>query len=84
MMVGMSTHYTPQRIQAIRHSLGESTATFGARFQRSGRAVEDWEQGRRYPDPLVITLLASLEAEIERKSRRKESRKSSRNSADSL
>jgi DNA-binding transcriptional regulator YiaG len=51
-------------IRAIRAALGEDTATFGRRFCRSGRTVEDWEQGRRVPDPLcrrdLIVLAASL------------------------
>src|SRR5690554_6178293 len=58
------TAMTPQRIKSIRAALGENTAQFGRRFARSGRTVEDWEQGRRQPDPLVITLLEALEEKI--------------------
>ena len=52
----------PQQIQAVRRSLGESTAVFGQRFLRSGRTVEDWEQGRRSPDPLILRDLRALSA----------------------
>jgi hypothetical protein len=41
-------------VRALRARLGEDTTTFGARWHRSGRTVEQWEQGRRRPDPLVI------------------------------
>jgi DNA-binding transcriptional regulator YiaG len=49
-----SAEWTPGRIQALRHALGESTTAFGARVARSRRAVEEWEQGRREPDALVL------------------------------
>lgn len=42
-----------EAIAALRERLDESVAEFGARFGRSGRTVEDWEQGRRNPDILV-------------------------------
>lgn len=51
---------TPDQIRAIRHALGENTQTFGARFCRSSRTVENWEQGRRTPDPLVLDRLEAL------------------------
>lgn len=63
---------TPERIKAIRAALGENTKTFGQRFLRSGRAVEEWEQGRRVPDPLIQAELAKLEIlvkNLEKKSR---------------
>jgi DNA-binding transcriptional regulator YiaG len=43
-----------EKVRAARAGVGEDTATFGARWHRSKRTVEDWEQGRRQPDPLVI------------------------------
>ena len=49
-------------IRQLRDSLGEDVATFGARFARSGRTVEQWEQGRRVPDRLVQRLLDDLAA----------------------
>lgn len=47
-------------IRSLRLSLGEDTDTFGARFLRSGRTVEDWEQGRRHPDALALKQIQSL------------------------
>jgi integrase len=55
---------TPTAIQALRHALGESVATFGARFARSGRVVEDWEQGKRTPNALVVFVLETLAAKM--------------------
>jgi DNA-binding transcriptional regulator YiaG len=63
--------WTSQRIQALRHALDEDTATFGARFARSGRTVEDWEQGRRNPDGLVQRELDRLEQSLTGKKRRR-------------
>ena len=51
---------TPDQIKALRASLGENVATFGARFARSGRTVEDWEQGRRRPDALAVKIMERL------------------------
>lgn len=56
-----------QRIRAVRSGLGETVAVFGARFARSARTVEDWEQGRRSPDPLVIQALTVLEKKLLRR-----------------
>jgi DNA-binding transcriptional regulator YiaG len=63
--------WTPERIQTLRHALDEDTATFGARFARSGRTVEDWEQGRRNPDGLVQRELDRLEQSLKGKKRRR-------------
>jgi DNA-binding transcriptional regulator YiaG len=49
------------QVKRLRAELGENTATFGARFARTGRTVEDWEQGRRLPDPLCQRLLDELD-----------------------
>jgi len=54
---------SPSRISALRRRLGENTSTFGARFARSGRTVEDWEGGRRRPDKLVRQLMKTLDAQ---------------------
>jgi DNA-binding transcriptional regulator YiaG len=51
---------TPDAIRALRRALGEDVATFGARFARSGRTVENWEQGHRRPDALAQRELARL------------------------
>jgi DNA-binding transcriptional regulator YiaG len=47
-------------VKALRAVLEEDTATFGARFHKSGRTIEGWEQGRRQPDGLALELLRSL------------------------
>jgi len=52
--------WPPARLQALRRKLKENTATFGERFGRSPRAVEDWEQGRRAPDGLIRLQLDQL------------------------
>jgi DNA-binding transcriptional regulator YiaG len=49
------------QVKRLREQLGENTATFGARFPRSSRTIEDWEQGRRVPDPVCQRLLDELE-----------------------
>ena len=51
---------TPEQIRDLRSELGESTTAFGARFARGFRAVEEWEQGRRKPDPLVTRMMHDL------------------------
>ena len=57
--------WTPARIRALRRELGESVAVFGARLGRSGRTIEDWEQGRWTPtDPLVLRELLWLDAGV--------------------
>lgn len=45
--------WTADMIRRLRERLAESTEAFGARFARSPRTVEDWEQARRRPDALV-------------------------------
>lgn len=50
-------------IGLLRRKLGEDVAVFGERFERCGRTVEDWEQGRRQPDKLVKKLIMALMCE---------------------
>ena len=50
------------QVRRLRAALNEDTATFGARFARRARTVEDWEQGRRTPDALCQRLIEELEA----------------------
>lgn len=52
---------TPQQIKDLRADLGETTATFGARYGVSGRTVEDWEQGRHRPSRLAQKLMAQTQ-----------------------
>jgi DNA-binding transcriptional regulator YiaG len=49
-------------IRALRAALEENTATFGARWHKSGRTVENWEQGRGEPDPFVLEAIRALAA----------------------
>lgn len=51
---------TTTQIRDLRKLLGESTRDFGARFARGHRIVEDWEQGRRTPDPFVLREMQKL------------------------
>lgn len=49
-----------EEISALRAALEEDTATFGARWQKSGRTVENWEQDRRVPDSFVLEAIRAL------------------------
>ena len=69
----MLSSVTPNRIQALRYALGESTATFGKRFERSGRTVEDWEQAHRQPpDKFILKQLEALERRVMKRRRPKD------------
>ncbi len=61
---------TAEEVRAIRAALQENTATFGARWQRSGRTVEEWEQGRRAPDAFVLENMRKLAARTQKAIRR--------------
>ncbi len=56
-----------EEVRALRAALGENTETFAARWRRSGRTVETWEQGKRQPDPLVLDGLRALAARTKKK-----------------
>jgi DNA-binding transcriptional regulator YiaG len=64
-----------EEVRAARAALGEDTATFGARWHRSGRTVEDWEQGRRNPDPLVREELPKILATVTARTKKKHAKK---------
>jgi DNA-binding transcriptional regulator YiaG len=49
-----------EEVRALRAALDESTATFGARWRKSHRTVENWEQGRAAPDPFVLAAIRAL------------------------
>jgi DNA-binding transcriptional regulator YiaG len=51
-----------EEVRALRRLLEEDRATFGARWRRTGRTVETWEQGLRQPDPLVLEGMRALAA----------------------
>jgi DNA-binding transcriptional regulator YiaG len=59
-----------EEVRTLRARLGEDTATFGARWHKSSRTVEGWEQGRRAPDAFVLDGMRKLAA------RRRQNRKS--------
>lgn len=60
-------------VRTLRAALGENTATFGARWHRSGRTVETWEQGVRRPDPLVLEGMRTLAARTKKAQAKKRS-----------
>lgn len=62
---------TPPQIQSLRRQLGESTTEFAARFARSPRSIEDWEQGRRRPDALCLRELERIAEQLPKKSRKR-------------
>ena len=49
-------------IRALRQALQEDTVTFGQRWHRSGRTIEDWEQDRRHPDAFTLAAIRTLAA----------------------
>ena len=67
-VVGMTI---AEEVRALRDRLGENTATFGARWRRSGRTVETWEQGSRQPDPLVLDGMRALAKTLRAKAKKK-------------
>lgn len=53
----------PARIQAIRRSVARSAREFEARFGIPAATLNNWEQGRRTPDPAARALLMVIERE---------------------
>jgi DNA-binding transcriptional regulator YiaG len=53
---------TAEEVRALRAALHENTATFGARWLKSGRTIEAWEQGRSVPDAFVLEGIRKLAA----------------------
>jgi DNA-binding transcriptional regulator YiaG len=60
-----------EEVRALRTALGENTATFGARWRRSGRTVETWEQGSRQPDALALDGIRALAARTKKTAKKK-------------
>ncbi len=54
-------------VRALRSALDEDTATFGARWKKSARTIENWEQGRRQPDALALDGIRALAARTKKK-----------------
>ena len=48
-------------VREIRRRLGMTRNEFAGRFGLDGRAVQDWEQGRRRPDRAARVLLAVID-----------------------
>lgn len=51
----------PERVRAIRHSVARSTREFERRFGIPAATMNNWEQGRRKPDPAARILLQVIE-----------------------
>jgi putative transcriptional regulator len=61
---GMRIHIPAEiDVKAIRTKLGMSQARFAERHGFSLARVQDWEQGRRVPDPGVRAFLKVINAE---------------------
>ena len=48
-------------VRGLRQSLGLSQAAFADRFNFQLTAVQNWEQGRRFPNPSAVMLLKVIE-----------------------
>ena len=55
----------PSRIRAIRKCVARSAREFELRFGIPAATVNNWEQGRRSPDPAARALLLVIEREPE-------------------
>lgn len=51
----------PQRIRAIRKKVAKSAKEFEHRFGIPAATINNWEQGRRKPDPAGRLLLQTIE-----------------------
>lgn len=51
----------PDRVRAIRHAVAKSTREFERRFGIPAATMNNWEQGRRKPDPAARILLQVIE-----------------------
>lgn len=53
----------PERIRAIRKKVARSAKAFERRFGIPAATLNNWEQGRRKPDPAARLLLKVIEAD---------------------
>jgi putative transcriptional regulator len=53
----------PARVKMIRKAVAKSTKEFERRFGIPAATMENWEQGRRKPDPTARALLVVIERE---------------------
>ena len=51
----------PERVKTIRKRVSKSTADFERRFGIPAATMNNWEQGRRTPDPTARLLLRIIE-----------------------
>lgn len=51
----------PIRVRTIRKTVAKSTKEFERRFGIPASTMENWEQGRRKPDPTARALLTVIE-----------------------
>jgi DNA-binding transcriptional regulator YiaG len=51
-----------EEVRALRAALKENTTIFAARWFKSPRTIEDWEQGRSEPDAFVLDGIRKLAA----------------------
>ncbi|PZQ49770.1 MAG: transcriptional regulator [Rhodovulum sulfidophilum] len=51
----------PARIKAIRKKAAKSAKAFEARYGIAASTVQNWEQGRRKPDPASRLVLKAIE-----------------------
>lgn len=58
----MKIYHVPNEIdvRAIREQAGLSQAGFARRYALSPRALQEWEQGRRHPEPAVRAYLTVI------------------------
>ncbi|MDP3418425.1 DNA-binding transcriptional regulator [Falsiroseomonas sp.] len=55
----------PERLRAIRKRLAKSARDFEQKFGIPAATLNNWEQGRRAPDPAARLLLEVMEREPE-------------------
>jgi len=55
----------PARVRAIRRKVSRSARDFEQRFGIPAATLNNWEQGRRVPDPAARVLLRVIEQEPE-------------------
>lgn len=55
----------PARIKAIRKKVARSAVQFEKRFGIPAATINNWEQGRRKPDPAARLLLSVIEQDPE-------------------
>lgn len=53
---------SPERVKRIRKGLARSTKVFEKRFGIPAATMNNYEQGRRQPDAVAVTLLRVIEA----------------------